>query len=183
MDLDHALAHLTADSELMPIKQAESDLPKNKPGLYAIYTDEPGSFPEPFAGYLRERNNNLIYVGKASGSLYERLFEEDLRHTRPSTFFRALGPILGYLPPKGSLIDKKNQNNYRFSDEDTAAIVEWIDRHLKVRIVVVPADEIPLLEASVIVRLTPLLNTVHNPIALSELAELRSQCRQFALAE
>ena len=49
-----------------------------------------------------------------------------------TTIFRAIGPILGYRPVRGSLVGKSNQNNYRFGAVDTAAIIRWIDEHLSV---------------------------------------------------
>ncbi len=38
----------------------------------------------------------------------------ELRARGHGTFFRSLGAVLGYLPPKGSLKGKSNQNNYTF---------------------------------------------------------------------
>lgn len=55
--------------------------------------------------------------------LFNRLFEHALRHQNPSTFFRAIGAILGCRPVPGSLAGIKNQKNYKFSTNDTAEVV------------------------------------------------------------
>ncbi len=179
MNIEQTLASLTAGAELISVKVAENSLP-SKPGLYAIFIDDSNSLPEPFATYLKKRRTNLIYVGKTTDSLFSRLFEQDLRHKSPSTFFRAIGPILGYRPPKGSLVGKKNQNNYKFSTADTQAIIGWINKHLSMRYVTMSADEATSLEPSAITTLRPLLNTQHNPDALPEIARLRDECRKIA---
>jgi len=104
-----------------------------KPGLYAIYARSEEVFPEPLAGYLRDRGSTLIYIGKATGSLKDRLVEQDLGHKKPSTFFRAIGSILGFRPPRGSLKKKQKQINYKFSPGDTQKITGWISDNLSVR--------------------------------------------------
>jgi len=174
------MASLTASAELISAWEAEKVLP-HEPGLYAIFIDDANSLPEPFITYLKKRRTNLIYMGKTTDSLFSRLFEQDLRHKSPSTFFRAVGPILGYRPQKGSLVGKANQRNYKFSAADTQAIIDWINKHLSIRYVTMSADEATSLEMSAITTLRPLLNTQHNPDALPELASLRNECREIAL--
>ena len=127
-----------------------------------------------------ERGGQLVYVGKAGDDLYGRLIEQDLRHRRPSTFFRGLGAVLGYRPPAGSLRGKKNQSNYKFSATDTQSIIDWIDTHLSVNCVVLAAGTPEQHEPKIIRELTPLLNSKHNPKALRQLAELREECRRIA---
>jgi hypothetical protein len=180
MELEKVLASL-ATGELISAKAAGNRLPHD-PGLYAIIIDDPHSFPESFTAHLREQKNNLIYLGKTTDSLYKRLWEQDFRHKSPSTFFRAIGPILGYRPPKGSLAGKANKNNYKFSPADTQAIIGWITEHLSIRYVVMPSGEATLLEPSVISALRPLLNTQHNPNALPDIARLREECRKIAIS-
>jgi len=150
-----------------------------RPGYYAIFVDEARHLPIPYVDELQRRATTLIYIGIATVSLRERLVEQDLRHRRPSTFFRGIGPILGYRPPAGSLIGKGNQNNYKFSAADTAAIVKWIDAHLSVNW----AEAEPALEAtesSLIRASRPILNTAHNPDPFGELTTLRDECRRIA---
>ena len=115
-----------------PAKNAEFIVPKRS-GNYSIFIDEPASFPTPFDSLLQQRNTNLIYIGIASKSLFKRLVKQDLCHKGPSTFFRGIGPILGFRPPRGSLLNKKNQRNYKFSQQDTRTIIAWINDHLSIR--------------------------------------------------
>lgn len=161
----------------VPAARASTAVP-DKPGLYSIFVREPSDLPAPFSDEIRRRGTTLIYLGKASNSLKSRLAKQDLCHTGPSTFFRAIGPILEYRPPRGSLVGKRNQNNYKFSTRDTQLIIKWIEDHLLVKWFVCgsPGN----LEAELIARLAPLLNTQHNPEPLPLLAALRDECRQLA---
>ena len=78
-----------AEAELHSASVAETVVPK-APGLYWIFVDHPESLPDPFATYLRSCGTNLLHIGKASTSLFQRLVEQDFRHKRPSTFLDAL---------------------------------------------------------------------------------------------
>jgi hypothetical protein len=149
--------------------------------MYSIFVDRCDSLPEPYRGRLAAKGNTLIYMGRSLTCLRARVVEQDFEHKRAATFFRAIGAILGYRPPRGSLKDKGNQNNYKFSAEDTKRIMQWINEHLSVRYVEVDPAEIPVLEPMAIAELAPLLNDVHNPDALPELRDLRAECRRIAL--
>ena len=161
---------------------AEAEQVLATPGYYAIFIDDPCALPNPFQELLVERGTTrLIYIGLATVSLYDRLVKQDLRHQQPSTFFRGIGCVLNYRPPPGSLVGNKNQNNYRFSANDTAKIVEWIDEQLSVSwIKAEPALE--TIEECLIRKYHPLMNTKHNPSAIPELADLRRECRMIARA-
>ena len=149
------------------------------PGYYAIYVDDAGNLPSPYCDLLLRRRTDLMYIGIATVSLYQRLVQQDLRHQSPSTFFRGIGPILGYRPQRGSLVGMKNQKNYRFSVADTAAIILWIYAHLSVSwLEAKPA--LKGIEASLIGLHRPILNTTHNPERVPELAPLRAECRRIA---
>ncbi len=152
----------------------------NKPGIYAIFVDNENSLPEPFNSYLSKRKHKCIYVGKASKSLFLRLVEEDLYGKSHSTFFRSLGAVLGYRPPKGSLIGKKNQNNYKFNRKDTKEVVKWIEMHLGVSWIGMSTDKLKLEESRIIKKIRPLFNIKHNPDKLEELEKLRKECRDIA---
>jgi hypothetical protein len=102
------------------------------PGMYAIRVQNPKVLPSVFSKALADRNHNLIYIGIASQSLYKRMLGQELRARGHGTFFRSLGAMLGYLPPKGSLATKKNKRNYTFSSPDEAAIISWINKNLLV---------------------------------------------------
>lgn len=145
-------------------------------GLYCIKLKKGASLP---AKYGTVRDDGIIYIGKGD-SLRERLWEEELNHKRPATFFRGIGAVLDYLPPKGSLIGKSNQNNFKFSPEDTEAIKEWMRRSLQVKWVALEPAKILEIEKSLISKYRPLMNTTHNPNPSAELAAARKRCREYA---
>lgn len=149
------------------------------PGLYCIKLKKGVSLP---VKYGKVRDDGIIYIGKA-GSLRERLWEEELNHRRPATFFRGIGAVLDYLPPKGSLIGKSNQNNYRFSPEDTEAIKEWMRKSLLVNWIALEPIELLEAEEALIIKYQPLMNTTHNPNPSKELAVARKRCRAYAQEE
>jgi hypothetical protein len=179
VDIESIMSRLAIEYKQIAARDAGVLLP-DAPGLYMISIDHHSSLPDPFGSYLEEQGNSFIYLGKATVSLRERLYEQDLRHRSPSTFFRGIGAILGYRPPKGSLAGKANENNYSFSGPDTEAIVAWIDEHLSVYCLTLDPDTASELEPHAIAALRPLLNTQHNPAPLPELARLRDECRQIA---
>jgi hypothetical protein len=181
MDFHQIVSQLRNDAPLITAIGAEKSVP-DIPGLYSIFVDDPDNLPPPFKEYLKRKKTRMIYLGKATKSLQVRLVEQDLRHMRASTFFRGIGAVLGFRPPKGSLIGKKNQNNYRFSNEDTEGIIKWINNHLSIRWTELTVGSIEENESTAINTLRPLLNTAHNPEALPELAALRDQCRTIALS-
>ena len=174
MNFEQVISELKEDTLIVAARDADSFVP-NTPGLYAIFVDDPDNLPLP-------SRSRLVYIGKATESLRERLVEQDLRHMKPSTFFRGVGAVLGYRPPQGSLIGKRNQNNYRFGGGDTQEIIAWINAHLGVRWVELDKTNIGLYEPQAIKLISPPLNTTHNPNALGKLAALRKECRQIALA-
>ena len=149
-------------------------------GIYTIFIDDPANLPGHLCRSWRERGSHLLYLGLASQSLHERLVEQELLHRRPATFFRSLGAALGYLPPRGSLVGKKNQNNYRFSSEDTRRIVEWTQKHVLVRWAEIGARELDDLEKRSIERHQPALNIANNPACCTVLEAARRKCREHA---
>lgn len=175
------LDQLTSGAPLVPAQAALTSAP-DAPGLYAIFVDSAASLPAPFGAILAGRDTTLIYIGKAGGSLQQRLCEEELQNRRKATFFRSLGAVLGYRPPPGSLIGQKNQRNYSFSPTDTAAIIAWIDAHLAVRWVALPKAETEAYERRLIPQLRPLLNLKDNPASLPELKALREECQRIAVS-
>src|SRR5438105_3751882 len=87
-------------------------------GIYAIHAVDGDCVPTPFCQYLAARNHRCLYIGKAVKGV-RRLVRYDLNGEGPSTFFCSLGLMLGYLPVSGSLIGKKDQNNFKFSTDDS----------------------------------------------------------------
>lgn len=132
--------------------------------------------PEPFQSKLVARSTRLLDVGQASGSLRDRLVEQELQHRRAATFFRGIGAVLGYPPVAGSLAGKANQSNYRFSKPDMDAVVRWMGDCLRISWIVLPKEQLGAIE--VIVQLCPLLNT--TPACCPDLARVREQCRRIA---
>lgn len=160
----------------VPASLAESKVPARS-GYYAIFIKDRTLLPDWLTEGLDSRG--ILYIGIATRSLATRLCRQELRHRSPATFFRGLGAVLGFRPPAGSLLGKKNQRNYKFSDDDTDQIVQWIDTNLEISWVVsdTPSREI---ERQLVGRYFPPMNKVHNPRALSELTDLRSVCREIA---
>lgn len=173
------VARLEAAEEIPAAKAA--DVVPDRPGYYSIWIDDPGSLPSLFAVRLRKNQTNLIYVGIATRSLHKRLVEQDLQHKSLSTFFRGIGPVLGYRPLTGSLVGMKNQNNYKFSRVETEEIRDWISNHLLVRYIE-DARASHCVEKAAIRSSCPVLNTNHNPEAIRDLADLRKLCRDKARA-
>ena len=151
-------------------------IPK-KPGLYCIKLRKGISFSKEFGTIGKDR---IIYIGKASTSLRERLWEEELNHRRAATFFRSVGAVLGYLPPKGSLVNKQNKKNYRFSEDDTQKIIEWMRTSLLVNFVEVNPTELEEIEKTLIGNYKPLLNIAHNPTPSLALKAARKKCVEWA---
>lgn len=90
-----------------------------------------------------------------------------------------MGAVLGYKPPKGSLIEKRNKKNYKFSKTDELKIIGWINENLMVNWVE-SAGDLDSLETGLIVKYLPLLNLSKNPAALQILSYLRKECVEIA---
>ena len=151
----------------------------DSPGIYCIKMRKGVLFPFDY-GEIRE--DGIIYIGKASQSLKDRLWKEELNHQRPATFFRSIGAMLGFLPPKGSLIGKKNTRNYnyKFSIEDTEKIKTWMKESLLVKFISLPQARLEAVESALIKKLKPLVNIKHNPCASDELKKARKKCVDWA---
>ncbi len=175
------LDNLMKTHRLTP-QQAEKSLP-DRPGVYAIFVDKAESLSQPFAEMQKGRETDPIYIGKASGSIKKRCHDQDLRHKSAATFFRTIGAVLGYTPPRGSLIGARNKNNYKFSKADTFKIILWLDKHVTVSAIEISPEEIKTVEPAMIRTVMPLLNIQCNPQALPQLSDLRAKCRAIAVQE
>lgn len=151
----------------------------DQPGFYAIRVQRYILLPKKFREVCEARNSNLIYIGVARESLKKQLLGEEIRSEGHGPFFRNLGAMLGFLPPKGSLAGKSNTKDYFFSVPDEAAIIEWINKNLLVNWLCMDSgfDEI---EHQLILDELPLLNIDKNPGALKELKALRKHCIDVA---
>lgn len=111
------------------IESCEHQIPESS-GLYCVRVADIKAFKKSFCTILNERKHNIVYIGIASKNIRRRFLGQELRAKGHGTFFRSLGAALGYLPIPGSLANKANQNNYRFSSVDGAKIIEWINENL-----------------------------------------------------
>jgi len=149
------------------------------PGLYCIRISDKVILPKHFKEVLTNRNHDILYIGIASQSLNRRFLGQELRARGHGTFFRSLGAMLGYLPPKGSLKNKKNKRNYKFSPKDEQAIIKWINDNLIVNWVAYNGN-FEQVESSLIIKYLPLMNLAKNPRASQTLSELRAECVRVA---
>ncbi len=149
-------------------------------GLYCIKLAVDGSLPEPYNLYLK--SHRVIYIGQAAVPLIQRLWKQELNAEGHGTFFRSIGAVLGYLPPKGSL-NGKVSSNYKFSQADEALIKSWLSNNVVVNCISWPKDDLDRVEKSLIQRYRPLLNIKDNPDALQILSEARSRCLRYAKGE
>ncbi|WP_155600460.1 GIY-YIG nuclease family protein [Zobellia amurskyensis] len=160
------------------IPEVENKVP-DRPGLYCIRIVNPKSLKPFLTKALLERGHNIIYIGLASKSLKKRFLGQELRAKGHGTFFRSLGAVLGFTPEKGSLVGKKNQNNYKFSKSDEQQIVAWINKNLIVNWVEV-IDNLNIIENTLLKEYQPLLNLTGNPGRLIEVKQLRDECKRVA---
>lgn len=177
VDTNLACKVLMNEKNYKSVARVKELLP-SEPGLYCIRVKDISVFKGVFNTVLKIRQHNIIYIGIASKSIQKRLSQE-LWAKGHGTFFRSLGAVLGYTPEEGSLTNKKNQNNYRFSIIDEAKIIQWIESNLLVnwQEVEVGLNEI---ELDLINQYEPLLNLAGNPKALKELTALRDNCKHIA---
>ena len=148
-------------------------------GLYCIKLRKGAKLPAKF-GKVRE--DGIIYIGQASTSLYKRFWKQELNHRGAATFFRSIGAMLGYLPPKGSLAGKSTRN-YKFSPDDTEAIRKWMQQNLLVSYVIGDASLLDEVEEALIRKYTPLVNIAKNPAASAELSAARDKCVAYSKSE
>ena len=167
------------DETLFKNASSVNNLVLHKPGLYCIRIRNVKNLPSPFYKELAARKHNIIYIGIASKNLKKRFLNQELRANGHGTFFRSIGAVLGFRPPKGSLTNKKNKKNYKFSYLDELKIIEWINGNLKVNWVV-HHNNFDSIELTLIQKYRPLLNLAKNPSALRMLSNLRAECVQIA---
>lgn len=152
-----------------------SQIPQT-PGLYCIKIRKGVRFPH---NYGKIRDDGIIYIGKASKSLRSRLWEEELKHKRPATFFRSIGAMLGFLPPIDYLYGRTSRN-YKFCDSDECQIRKWMDCSLFVNFIQVEPDKLGSIEKAFIRNYAPLVNIQHNPNASDYIKAARKRCVDHA---
>lgn len=147
------------------------------PGLYCIKLRMGAKLP---AKFWKVWEDGIIYIGQASTSLRQRFWKQELNHIGAATFFRSIGAMQGYMPPKGSLVGKKNQNNFKFSPEDTESIREWMRKSLIVNCIPFSTETMDAVEKKLIDTYRPLVNNKHNPDYSRELEAAKEKCREYA---
>lgn len=152
----------------------------NYKGLYALRVIDITRLPKIFQAELLNCKHSIIYIGKAEITLNKRLREE-CRGESHGTFFRGIGALLNFKPEKGSLINKSNQNNYKFNPRDTKAIINWMNSNLFFNYIKLDKD-FDIIEKQLISKTCPILNTTHNPNKSKLLALKRKECREYALS-
>ncbi len=165
-------------SDFKSAKSIDLSVPSN-PGMYCIRIKNIDTLPKPFSSELKKRGHNIIYIGIATKSLNKRMLNQELRANGHGTFFRSLGAVLGYKPPIGSLANKKNKRNYKFSGYDEAKIIDWINENLLVNWIIQSSD-LEKIETTLILKYSPLLNIAKNPSTMNELSSLRKECVDIA---
>ena len=151
----------------------------DKKGFYCIRLKENSKLPNRYQSIFEKREYKFIYIGKAEKTLGQRL-EQELEHKSPGTFFRSIGCVLGYSPIKGHLIGKANQDNFRFSKEDTNKIISWLKENVEISIVEYEGN-FDLTEGELISKYAPLLNIDKNLLKLQELIDDRKRCKNIAI--
>ncbi|SHE60684.1 hypothetical protein SAMN02745784_01221 [Tissierella praeacuta DSM 18095] len=176
-DEEYISRKLITDNNFKEISQLDKEL-LDKKGFYCIRLKEKSKLPAKYQVILESRKYRIIYIGKAEKTIKQRL-EQELEHKSPGTFFRSIGCVLGYLPMKGHLIGKVNQNNFKFSKSDTKEITNWLKENIEVSIVAYEGN-FNLIEGKLIEKYTPLLNIDKNPLKLEELISDRKRCKDIA---
>lgn len=155
------------------------DMVPSYPGLYCIRIRSVEQLPSIYGRHLYERKHNILYIGVATGNLFQRFLNQELRANGHGTFFRSIGAVLGFRPLKGSLAIKKNKRNYRFNVADEEKIIKWINANLLVNWVEFNGN-FDAVEKALIRKHLPLFNISGNPQALRELSNCRAECVRIA---
>ena len=171
-----SIEKILINGDFKSVSSLTEDKIADKPGIYCIKLREGSILP---SKYGKIRKDRIIYIGIATKSLRKRLWQQELNHEQAATFFRSIGAILGYLPPKGSLYGKKTRN-YKFSPEDTDKIRKWMRQSLRINYLLLEETELEKTEDILIKKYTPLVNIKKNPNASEELIKVRQYCVDYA---
>lgn len=169
-------AELMNDERFVSPEQGIQKAPE-KAGIYCIRIKDKHKLPLPCQDALAKRKHDILYIGIAT-DLKNRLRQE-LEAKGHGTFFRSLGAILDFTPPKGSLVEKSNKKNYTFSDEDEKKIILFIRENLIINYVVTDNRDEDT-ETQLIEKYRPIINLDKNPEKLSFVSEQRKFCVNIA---
>ena len=180
MGIDDVLALLGDEASGRSVGNLKKAELRKDPGLYSVFIDDVRLLPFDFREYMAKKMTRMVYIGKATGSIRKRLFDQDLGGHGNATFFRSLGAVLNHTPICGHLRNSVNKSNYRFCESKKVEIVDWAKEHLKVVWVSLPIIDVDTIEPKAIGHYRPALNITHNPDRLEKLIELRAKCRVIA---
>ena len=158
-----------------PVKSIEDAPPCF--GIYCIRIKNVDQLIEPCRIALKDRQHDIIYIGIAN-NLQKRL-KQELIAKGHGTFFRSIGAILGFTPPRGSLKDKKNKYNYKFKKADENNIIQFNSDNLLVNYIITKERD-EACEEYLIQKYRPIINIDKNPEVLSIVREKRELCREIA---
>ncbi|MBU2928336.1 GIY-YIG nuclease family protein [Winogradskyella psychrotolerans] len=159
-------------------------LDKNKldeTGIYCFRLKANSKLPEKYQRILDNKQNRIIYIGKAEGQSLASRLSQEFYHTSPGTFFRSIGAVLNFQPIAGHLIGKSNQKNYKFSKPNTELIISWLVNNVEICVFNCSNDF--TIEKELIKKYKPILNHTHNPEKCQELVNDRRKCRMIATNE
>ncbi|ABW19530.1 GIY-YIG nuclease family protein [Alkaliphilus oremlandii] len=180
-ELEEINQKLLEPDRFIPAEKIDEMTLPEETGIYCIKVIDMknSGFEGEIQSIFLERNNPILYIGKSDKSTLKKRLCQELRAKEHGTFFRSLGTVLGYLPPKGSLKNTKRKSNYKFNKSDEVSIINWINKHLEVSWIQIPKD-IGKIEKELIELRTPLFNIVNNPSRVQLLKDMRTYCREFA---
>lgn len=179
MEYKEFAEQLIDESRFVSVDKGVSNAPEC-PGIYCIKINNKDILPDECKKALNELQHNILYIGVAE-NLQKRL-KQELYATGHGTFFRSIGAVLGFLPPKGSLLNKKNKNNYKFSPTDTDKIIEIMKENFIINYIETEFRNGEL-ETKLIEQYKPIINIDKNPNKLYFVENRRGLCRKFANQE
>lgn len=150
----------------------------NSTGFYCIRLKTNSRLPDRYQSILDKRKYKFIYIGKAEGQTLSERLAQELELKSPGTFFRSIGCVLNYVPIKGHLKGKSNQNNFKFPPNDKNEIIKWLRENVELSIANYNGNF--SIENELIGKYCPLLNDTHNPMKLQELKYDKDKCRKIA---
>lgn len=177
IEKEESTLSLLNDERFISPQKAIAIAPSDKPGIYCFKIKSPQILPLECQDAIRERGHNILYIGVAKK--LKRRLEQELMGKGHGTFFRTFGAIFDFVPPRGSLANRKNKNNYKFSDFDEKEIIRIINNNLSVSYITT-CETNKVLEKELIAELLPIMNIQNNPAALEVVKRRREECKRIA---
>lgn len=125
-NMDLKLKVLMNDKNFRKKDECLSTAPDKK-GLVVVRIKNLKGFPKSCTKVIKDRGHNIIEIYAEETSL-KNFFES--RISIGGDIFRKLGTLMGYTPPKGSLVESESKKEYPFSDKDNLKISNWMNNAL-----------------------------------------------------